>query len=700
MRIALLPRLADWPFAVKMGLAPALALAGVIFLGLLGSAGNIAQSRLMQRVVALDLPAATAMLQAAAALREVDARQPGQTMAEDKTNVAAARRRLLDSLDDSRARLNAIQAGGPGTAPPLAAVQADLARLSGALAANQAAPAMPAGMPIEAAARALQSDVVQAADFLRQDAASASREAARQSAPLTAIFGATALLILALVTACAIMITRRTVLAIRGIANATLLVAKGGTAPDIQKLARGDELGAIVESLRAFQTKNQRIAFLAEHDGLTALPNRALFQARLASAIAQCGEGLRCAVHCLDLDHFKAINDTLGHDAGDALLQCVAARLVRCTRETDTVARLGGDEFGIIQYDVDGAQDAGTFAQRVIDTVSQPYDIAGQPVSISTSIGTALTPCAEVSPDTLPGHAELALCRAKAEGRGTWRIYEPHMDAALHQRRLLELDLRAALGGQQFELHYQPLIDVQSREVNGLEALIRWHHPERGLIPPNEFIPLAEETGLIVPIGGWVLRQACQDAVDWPAALKVSVNLSPLQFRDSNLLPLVQHALAASGLPGWRLEVEITDSVLLSDSEMVLATLNKLRAMGICIAMDDFGTGHASVSFLRNFRFDKIKIDRSFIRDLADGSRASAIVHAVTGLGSSLGIKTTAAGVETEDQLARLREEGCTEVQGYLFSPPCPARDVARVVAELSRGKASTLVALEEGLLF
>jgi diguanylate cyclase (GGDEF)-like protein len=559
---------------------------------------------------------------------------------------------------------------------------------------------MPAGMPIEAAARALQSDVVQAADFLRQDAASASREAARQSAPLTAIFGATALLILALVTACAIMITRRTVLAIRGIANATLLVAKGGTAPDIQKLARGDELGAIVESLRAFQTKNQRIAFLAEHDGLTALPNRALFQARLASAIAQCGEGLRCAVHCLDLDHFKAINDTLGHDAGDALLQCVAARLVRCTRETDTVARLGGDEFGIIQYDVDGAQDAGTFAQRVIDTVSQPYDIAGQPVSISTSIGTALTPCAEVSPDTLPGHAELALCRAKAEGRGTWRIYEPHMDAALHQRRLLELDLRAALGGQQFELHYQPLIDVQSREVNGLEALIRWHHPERGLIPPNEFIPLAEETGLIVPIGGWVLRQACQDAVDWPAALKVSVNLSPLQFRDSNLLPLVQHALAASGLPGWRLEVEITDSVLLSDSEMVLATLNKLRAMGICIAMDDFGTGHASVSFLRNFRFDKIKIDRSFIRDLADGSRASAIVHAVTGLGSSLGIKTTAAGVETEDQLARLREEGCTEVQGYLFSPPCPARDVARVVAELSRGKASTLVALEEGLLF
>jgi diguanylate cyclase (GGDEF)-like protein len=699
MRIALLPRLADWPFAVKMGLAPALALAGVIFLGLLGSAGNIAQSRLMQRVVALDLPAATAMLQAAAALREVDARQPGQSMAAADTNVAA-RRRLRDSLDDSRARLTAIQAGGPGTAPPLAAVQADLARLSGALAANQAAPAMPAGMPIEAAARALQSDVVQAADFLRQDAASASREAARQSAPLTAIFGATALLILALVTACAIMITRRTVLAIRGIANATLLVAKGGTAPDIQKLARGDELGAIVESLRAFQTKNQRIAFLAEHDGLTALPNRALFQARLASAIAQCSEGLRCAVHCLDLDHFKAINDTLGHDAGDALLQCVAARLVRCSRETDTIARLGGDEFGIIQYDVDGAQDAGTFAQRVIDTVSQPYDIAGQPVSISTSIGTALTPCAEVSPDTLPGHAELALCRAKAEGRGTWRIYEPHMDAALHQRRLLELDLRAALGGQQFELHYQPLIDVQSREVNGLEALIRWHPPERGLIPPNEFIPLAEETGLIVPIGGWVLRQACQDAVDWPAALKVSVNLSPLQFRDSNLLPLVQHALAASGLPGWRLEVEITDSVLLSDSEMVLATLNKLRAMGICIAMDDFGTGHASVSFLRNFRFDKIKIDRSFIRDLADGSRASAIVHAVTGLGSSLGIKTTAAGVETEDQLARLREEGCTEVQGYLFSPPCPARDVARVVAELSRGKASTLVALEEGLLF
>jgi diguanylate cyclase (GGDEF)-like protein len=718
MRLLPFPGLSDWPFAVKMGLPPALALTGVVFLGLLGAAETGSQARLIQRVAGQDMAAAIQLLQATAELQGANARlyrllalnAAGGTPLDNASEIAALRTRL----DPVRAGLAGVQiqvGGAPAAA--LGHARTELLHYLDAIAGlppllgHDVNRAVAAVQPFDALSRRLVIDLSQVADDVRHDAELAAARSAAKAARLNAVFAAASLAVLALVTACAVTITRRTVLAMQRIARATLLVANGDQSLEVHKLARRDELGAIVESLRAFQSNNKRITFLAHHDGLTALPNRILFRERLTLALAAmrlgAADGPRCAVHCLDLDHFKAVNDTLGHPVGDALLQCVAARLVHCVRETDTVARLGGDEFAIIQTDVDGAQDAAKFAERIIATISRPYDVNGHQIVIGTSIGIALAqgaappmpPGTDVSPDTLPCHADMALYRAKAEGRCTWRIYEPEMDAALHQRRLLELDMRAALAGQQFELYYQPLVNVQTHEVNGLEALIRWHHPERGMITPADFIPLAEETGLIVQIGGWVLRQACQDAATWPATLKVSVNLSPLQFRDSNLVSLIQQALTASGLPAWRLELEITESVLLNDSDAVLATLNRLRAMGICIAMDDFGNGYASVSYLRSFRFDKIKIDRSFIRDLADGSQSSAIVRAVTGLGSTLGIKTTAAGVETEDQLARLSAEGCTEVQGYLFSPPCPAGDVARVVADIGRFPAAALVPVE-----
>jgi diguanylate cyclase (GGDEF)-like protein len=487
-------------------------------------------------------------------------------------------------------------------------------------------------------------------------------------------------------------ITRRTVGAVQRIARATSLVARGEQSLNINLMARGDELGAIVESLRSFQANNERMNFLAHHDALTALPNRVLLHDRMALALADCDRGRRCAIHCLDLDHFKAVNDTLGHPVGDGLLQAVAKRLTGCVRLGDTVARLGGDEFAIVQRDPASEQATVEMAQRIIDVISQPYEIGGHQIMVGASVGVAITPCDDQGVDTMLRNADMALYRAKSEGRSTWRFFEPDMDAAMQERRILELDMRAALTGQQFELYYQPLVNVRSHEVSGFEALIRWHHPTRGMISPAEFIPLAEETGLIVQIGAWVLRQACADAATWKANLKVAVNLSPLQFKDRNLVAVVQQALTSAGLPAWRLDLEITEGVLLQESENTLATLHKLRALGIRISMDDFGTGYSSLSYLRSFPFDKIKIDQSFIRDLASHSGSVAIVRAVTGLSSSLGIHTTAEGVETEEQLARLIAEGCTEVQGYLFSPARPAHEVSKLVEEISNRRAVSLV--------
>jgi diguanylate cyclase (GGDEF)-like protein len=550
--------------------------------------------------------------------------------------------------------------------------------------------------PFDVVSRRAAFDLSQLADDAVYDGERAAAASQNHVRRLHTLISALTLTICAFVAVFAWEITRRTAHSVRRIARATLLVAKGDAGVDISTLARGDELGGIVESLRSFQKNNERMVFLAHHDALTSLPNRVLLHTRIELALQDSARGRHCAVHCLDLDHFKAVNDTLGHPIGDGLLQIVARRLASCVRQGDTVARLGGDEFAIVQCGVQagagGLQDAAELAQRVIDRISQPYEVDGHQIIIGASVGVALTPCDDETVDTLMRNGDMALYRAKTEGRSTWRVFEPDMDAALAQRRVLELDMRAALAGQQFELYYQPLVNVRSREVSGFEALIRWHHPQRGMISPAEFIPLSEQTGLIVQIGAWVLQQACRDAAKWKGELKVAVNLSPLQLKDRNLLRVVEGALADAGLPGRRLELEITEGVLLQDNETTLATLHQLRNLGVHISMDDFGTGYSSLSYLRSFPFDKIKIDQSFIRDLAEHTGSAAIVRAVTGLGSSLGIHTTAEGVETEEQLAQLIMEGCTEVQGYLFSPPRPAHEVSQLVESISRARAISLV--------
>jgi diguanylate cyclase (GGDEF)-like protein len=393
-------------------------------------------------------------------------------------------------------------------------------------------------------------------------------------------------------------------------------------------------------------------------------------------------------VLCLDLDHFKSVNDTLGHPVGDELLRAVSQRLTQCLGGDDVVARLGGDEFAVIQMAIGAPNDAGTLASQLIEVVSRPYDIAGHEVLIGVSIGIAVAPGDGVTADELLRNADLALYRAKAEGRGAFHFFEPEMDRQVQARRALEIDLRKAYSNDEFELYYQPLVNLESGEVSGFEALLRWHHPERGMVSPVEFIPLAEEIGLIVQIGEWVLRQACAEAATWPDDIKVAVNLSPVQFRSRTLVQVVLSALAYSRLSPDRLELEITESVLLGDNEANLATLHQLRELGARISMDDFGTGYSSLRYLRSFPFDKIKIDQSFVRDMVERPDCVAIVRAVAGLGLSLGIATTAEGVETQAQLQRVRAEGCTEVQGYLFSRPIPASGIAAVLATREIGAA------------
>ncbi|MDO9713387.1 bifunctional diguanylate cyclase/phosphodiesterase [Paracraurococcus lichenis] len=426
-----------------------------------------------------------------------------------------------------------------------------------------------------------------------------------------------------------------------------------------------------------------RIAHLAHHDALTGLPNRVLFRDRLNDALARARRNEGFAVLYLDLDRFKEVNDTLGHPVGDALLRAVTARLQAELRETDTLARLGGDEFAVIQASLDQPRDATTLARRLVEVISAPFLLDGHQMVIGTSVGISLCPTDGFDPDALLKGADMALYRAKAEGRGRWRFFEPEMDARMQLRRTLELDLRRALAMSEFEVFYQPIVNIDTRRVSGLEALLRWRHPERGLVPPDDFIPLAEEIGLILPIGEWVLAQACCDAATWPGAPKVAVNLSPVQFAGRGLVEAVAAALAQSGLAPARLELEITETVLLQDTEATLATLHRLKALGVRIAMDDFGTGYSSLSYLQRFPFDKVKIDRSFTRELGNSRQSNAIVQAVTDLCAGLEMTTTAEGVETEAQLAVLRRRGCSEAQGYLFSKPKPAEEVRVVLQQL-----------------
>ena len=433
---------------------------------------------------------------------------------------------------------------------------------------------------------------------------------------------------------------------------------------------------ATYEDITERRRAEARIVHMARHDALTGLPNRLLFGERVEQALAQVGRDSTFAIFCLDLDRFKTVNDALGHPIGDELLRAVAFRLQSCVREVDTVARLGGDEFAIVQAGLRTPEDAAVLAARIVEAISRPYDLDGHRVNVGTSIGVAMAPLDGTSYDKLLKCSDMALYRAKLEGRGIWRFFEPEMDAQLQARRALELDLREALSLDQFEVFYQPLFDLAQDRIGGFEALVRWHHPTRGLVLPAEFIPLAEELGIIVPLGDWVLRTACAEASSWPGHVKVAVNVSPAQFKSGCLVDNVVAALARAGLPANKLELEITESVLLAESAATLAALHAIRNVGVRISMDDFGTGYSSLSYLRSFPFDKIKIDRSFIRDLGTPD-STAIVRAITGLGRTLGMRTLAEGVETNEQLAWLRAEGCSEAQGYLFGQPKPASSVA-----------------------
>ena len=420
-----------------------------------------------------------------------------------------------------------------------------------------------------------------------------------------------------------------------------------------------------------------QMEYMAHHDALTGLANRVLFHDRLSQALAQAQRSNgRVAVLCLDLDHFKEINDTLGHPVGDKLLRSVADRLLSTVRGSDTVARLGGDEFAIIQADTASPDSAGLLANRLLELFRKPFEIEGEVIASGLSIGAAVFPNdADTAGDLLKA-ADIALYQAKADGRGTFSCFDKSMNAALESRRSFERDLRQALGNNELELHYQPLVSLDTQAILGCEALSRWRHPQRGFVSPADFIPIAESTGLIVEIGEWVLRTACAEAVHWPEAIKVAVNLSPAQFAGPGLVEIVERALADTGFPPTRLELEITESMLLGNTEPVLRALLDLKKLGIEIAMDDFGTGYSSLSYLRKFPFDKIKVDRSFVSDLGESDDSMAIVRAVIGLASGLGMKTLAEGVETEGQAGSLLAEGCAQAQGYYFSRPRPSQDI------------------------
>src|SRR5882724_9249661 len=409
---------------------------------------------------------------------------------------------------------------------------------------------------------------------------------------------------------------------------------------------------AVHEDITERRRAEAKIAHLARHDMLTNLPNRVLFREHLENAFDRIQPGLGFAVHCLDLDHFKTVNDTLGHPIGDELLKLVAARLIEAVAKTDFIARIGGDEFAVVQTNVSRPEQCSQLASRIVELVSRPYDIDGRHIAIGASIGIAVAPSDGVNPDLLLKNADMALYLAKGDGRGTHRFFEREMDKRLQLRRALELDLRKAIANGEFELYYQPIRYLQTGKVSGFEA---------------------------------VLRTACAHAAKWPQAIAVAVNLSAMQFKGRNLVQLTLNALAASGLPASRLDLEITESVLLQDETHTLALLHQLREIGVRISMDDFGTGYSSLAYLRNFPFDKIKIDRSFVRDMLVRKDCQAIVRAVVGLARSLGITTIIEGIETKEQLAGAKADGCDEGQGYLFAKPMPEPKVAEFLAECDR---------------
>lgn len=427
-----------------------------------------------------------------------------------------------------------------------------------------------------------------------------------------------------------------------------------------------------------------RIAYMAHHDTLTGLPNRFTFDKRLDAA-RQCAreDGAQMSLLFIDLDGFKNVNDTLGHAIGDELLRTVASSLSKAIGPKDFCARLGGDEFAIVHMSEEVTSTSAALAEKVISTISGCQTVGGNQVFIGASIGIAVASGGDADAGDLLKRADLAMYRAKADGRGVYRFFELEMRQRVEMRRSLELDLRAALAQGGFELFYQPVVDLMARRITGLEALMRWNHKTRGFVPPIEFIALAEETGLIVPMGEWALRQACMDAARWPDSIRVAINLSPIQFRSMNLVPVIVDALKVAGIGPERLEMEITESVMLGSNLQTLTVLTSLREMGVYISLDDFGTGYAGLGYFRVFKFDRVKIDQSFIQDMSSRPESRAIIKAAIGLGEDMGIGTIAEGVETDEQLANLLKEGCSHAQGFLFSVPRPGSDVLEMIANV-----------------
>jgi diguanylate cyclase (GGDEF)-like protein len=446
---------------------------------------------------------------------------------------------------------------------------------------------------------------------------------------------------------------------------------------------------ATIEDVTERERSDEQIAHLAHYDALTDLPNRVLFREQLEDALNKVQPGEQLAVLYIDIDEFKSVNDALGHSIGDELLKAVAGRLRGCLRQTDTAARLGGDEFAVIQTAVRRPSDTIHLVERIYLAIREPFECAGHLITTDASIGVAVAPEDGTDLDQLLKNADMAMYGAKADGRRTYRFFEPGMDARAKARRILELELRQAIKDGGFEVYYQPLINLRDDKISACEALLRWRHPTRGMISPAEFIPIAEETGLINQLGDWVLNTACSEAARWPVHIGVAVNVSPVQFKSRTLALNVAAALAASGLAARRLELEITEAVLIRDDEAALEVLHQLRQLGVRIALDDFGTGYSSLAYLQRFPFDKIKIDRCFIKDIASADGSSSIVQAVVTIATASHMTTTAEGVETQQQLELLRELGCTEMQGYLFSPAIPAAEIRRLLHPRSNGVVS-----------